>query len=165
MYASENFAKLTSADKGAIGELKACVWLLSQGYEVYRNISAVGIFDIVAIKDGLVKKIDVKLYGGCNRRKQEECKTFGGNVLYLMPDGAFKWDYEQDSAYNKLSHICLVCAKAFKAYEKKRKFCSSNCKMIYAKSYRADYQKSCVNNKTFLKERKHAVRLYTSTAS
>lgn len=47
---------------GAIGELLACTWLMAKGYEVFRNVSAVGPADIVAVhrKTGAVHKFDVK---------------------------------------------------------------------------------------------------------
>lgn len=46
--------------KGAIAEYKASIWLLEQGYEVYRNVSPAGPVDLIAIKDGQVIEIDVK---------------------------------------------------------------------------------------------------------
>ncbi len=46
---------------GDIAELRACVWLSEEGYEVFRNISASGPVDIVAVKDGEVLLIDVKV--------------------------------------------------------------------------------------------------------
>lgn len=38
--------------KGTLSELKGCVWLLEQGYDVFRNISPSGKVDIIAIKFG-----------------------------------------------------------------------------------------------------------------
>ena len=46
--------------KGAVAELKATAWLLQQGYEVFRNVSPYGPYDIIAIKDDIIEKIDVK---------------------------------------------------------------------------------------------------------
>jgi hypothetical protein len=46
--------------KGARNELAAIVWLLDQGYEVFRNVSAHGSIDVIAVKDGEVTRIDVK---------------------------------------------------------------------------------------------------------
>lgn len=36
--------------KGAFAELKAASWLLSEGYEVFRNVSQHGSVDIIALK-------------------------------------------------------------------------------------------------------------------
>jgi len=46
--------------KGAHCELVATAWLLKEGYEVFRNVSQHGIIDVVAMKDGLLHKFDVK---------------------------------------------------------------------------------------------------------
>jgi hypothetical protein len=47
---------------GTINELKAQIWLLNQGYEVFSNVKATGIADLVAwnIKTNQVLKVDVK---------------------------------------------------------------------------------------------------------
>jgi len=52
--------KVNNNFKGAHSELIACVWLMGQGYEVYRNISPSGPIDIIAIKDNIISKFDVK---------------------------------------------------------------------------------------------------------
>lgn len=46
--------------KGAHSELIACAWLLSQGYEVFRNVSAFGLTDVIAQKGGRILLLDVK---------------------------------------------------------------------------------------------------------
>src|SRR6185436_18372888 len=46
--------------KGAHSELIACAWLLAQGYEVFRNVSAVGLTDVIAQKGGQILLLDVK---------------------------------------------------------------------------------------------------------
>lgn len=45
---------------GTLSELKAMAWLVEQGYEVFRNISAEGPFDLIAIRPGETIYIDVK---------------------------------------------------------------------------------------------------------
>lgn len=35
--------------KGALAELKAASWLLSQGYEVFRNVSPFGAVDLISM--------------------------------------------------------------------------------------------------------------------
>jgi Holliday junction resolvase len=49
---------------GARSELIACAWLLTEGYEVFRNISPCGHIDIVALKDGKTFYFDVKTRTG-----------------------------------------------------------------------------------------------------
>lgn len=46
--------------KGAASELLASIWLMGQGYDVFRNVSQYGLFDIVAFKNDELIKIDVK---------------------------------------------------------------------------------------------------------
>ena len=46
--------------RGALSELRACAWLLEQGYEVFRNVSDRGCIDVVALKDGETFYFDVK---------------------------------------------------------------------------------------------------------
>lgn len=45
---------------GAAHELVACAWLLSKGYEVFRNVCPNGPTDVVAIRGPEVVRIDVK---------------------------------------------------------------------------------------------------------
>jgi hypothetical protein len=52
-----------SKHRGAHSELTACLWLLEQGYEVFRNISQHGIADVVAFRGDEILKIDVKTLG------------------------------------------------------------------------------------------------------
>ncbi len=46
--------------QGAYSELAAAVYLLKQGYEVFRNLSPCGPVDLVAIRDDEILQIDVK---------------------------------------------------------------------------------------------------------
>jgi Holliday junction resolvase-like predicted endonuclease len=52
--------EMDTAHKGAQSELIACAWLLSQGYEVFRNVAATGAIDIIAMRDGELHYFDVK---------------------------------------------------------------------------------------------------------
>lgn len=51
--------KLSNSNLGALHELKACTFLLEQGYTVFRNISPVGKADLVAWKKESMFLIDV----------------------------------------------------------------------------------------------------------
>lgn len=52
--------KIEALKRGAAHELLACAWLLSKGYEVFRNVSVTGPVDLVAIKGDEKLLIDVK---------------------------------------------------------------------------------------------------------
>ena len=47
--------------RGAMAELMACAWLLRNGFEVFRNVSSVGLIDVVAWKDGQFYAFDIKM--------------------------------------------------------------------------------------------------------
>lgn len=52
--------KLTPGTKGAIGELRAAVYLMKRGFSVYRCESPHAPFDLVAYKDGTCHRVEVK---------------------------------------------------------------------------------------------------------
>lgn len=54
------YSLLRSGVVGAIGELKASVWLLEQGYEVYRAVSPHSSSDLVVVKDGEMFAVEVR---------------------------------------------------------------------------------------------------------
>jgi hypothetical protein len=80
---------------GGIVELKACVWLLQQGYEVFRNVLPCGLADIMAWnkETGEILKINVKTLGiNRNRRKKNTYHWKG------VPNGVrcLGWDRDTD---------------------------------------------------------------------
>jgi Holliday junction resolvase-like predicted endonuclease len=91
--------------KGALAELKATTWLLQQGMEVFRNVSAFGEVDII-IRDpqsGDLKQVDVtmgtyytKKDGGLSISfNKKVTRPDGVIVLVLMPDDKFIWSDER----------------------------------------------------------------------
>src|SRR5262249_15828766 len=50
--------KAATKHRGAQTELLACAFLLGEGYEVFRNISAHGTADIIACRGGGLLRID-----------------------------------------------------------------------------------------------------------
>lgn len=62
-------AKMSTGTKGAQSEYQAVIWLLEQGYEVYRNASPNGDVDLIAKKDNQFIEIDVKTVNRNNRAK------------------------------------------------------------------------------------------------
>jgi hypothetical protein len=48
---------------GARSELTAAAWLLDRGYDVFRNVSAHGVIDLIGIKNGKVHFFDAKSAG------------------------------------------------------------------------------------------------------
>lgn len=52
---------------GSTSELSACVFLMRSGYDVFRSLAANTPFDLVAYKDGVLYKVEVKT----GRRRKE----------------------------------------------------------------------------------------------
>lgn len=78
---------------GTLSEIKACVWLIENGYEVFRNISQYGPIDLIAIKDGEIIKIDVttanlykKADGGRTLCFAKEKLKKGCHVMIVLGD-------------------------------------------------------------------------------
>lgn len=80
---------ITHKHKGAHSELIASAWLIEQGYEVFRNVSQHGYIDIIAIKDGIVYKFDVKT--AFKKDLNLSLKSYhienGINFLFVYRDG------------------------------------------------------------------------------
>lgn len=57
---ANNFINLSRGTIGALAELMACVDLMRNGYEVFRAMSPSSDCDVIAIKDGITHKIEVR---------------------------------------------------------------------------------------------------------
>lgn len=75
--------------KGAVCELTACAWLLEQGYEVFRNVSAFGHADIVAWKGDEILKLDVKSIANGLPALSNEQRLNGIRILGVHVGGCF----------------------------------------------------------------------------
>src|SRR5688572_690616 len=58
--AAKRLNPVPNKHRGGWAELIASAWLLERGYEVFRNVSAVGPIDLVAIRGDETLLIDVK---------------------------------------------------------------------------------------------------------
>ena len=85
---------------GASSQLRAELWLLEQGYEVFRNVSAHGPIDIIAIKGNQILKLDVKTARSVGENPSfswsdahlltPEQETLGVRALLVRGDGSFE---------------------------------------------------------------------------
>jgi hypothetical protein len=105
--------------RGAWGELVACSWLLSQGYAVYRNVSAYGLVDVAAIKGGEVLFLDIKTGKGRLKDKQTAA---GVLILGVDADGTCKIEWPRP---------CIVCGETFRAKVREQRFCTPACQGRY----------------------------------
>ncbi len=131
--------KTSPGDVGAKNEMIATVWLLEQGYDVFRNVSPNGPVDIIAMKDGKTLLFDVKgvsEYKGkaSSPRISQHQKDLGVAVLKVSSVGCeVDWNPRHLGAtdYRNCSH----CSAVFVSHTESHKvFCSKRCQQ---KSYRA----------------------------
>jgi len=52
--------ELSGCYKGVIHEMTATIWLMTQGYQVFKNVCPSGPIDLIAIRDTEIIRIDVK---------------------------------------------------------------------------------------------------------
>lgn len=109
--------------KGAASELVAAAWLLTQGYEVFRNVSPHGLIDIVGIKEGMVEYFDVRSankQGEANRLSDEAVEK---NVKMLAVYRDNHCEIVPPKIKPKL--FCKQCGKSLTG--RRSVFCSTFC--------------------------------------
>ena len=93
---------ISNASLGALSELVACAWLLREGYQVFRNVSPHGPYDVVAIKGDDVIRIDVKTI----RRYGSEGKYPIPNHKLRAPDAVILYvDAEDQRCVFRISDL------------------------------------------------------------
>ena len=97
---------------GARSEMIACVWLLDQGYEVFRNVSQCGLIDVVAIKGGEVLRLDIKgkKSGTASTRLKKAQIEAGVRCLSVVDGVCTIHDLNVDVSKER---TCRRCKKAF----------------------------------------------------
>lgn len=118
---------------GSYGELKATLWLMDQGYDVFRNVSSMGLIDLVAIKDDEVLKIDVK-YSRTGNKLGASSK---GSNATIQREKGIKWLYvlgdkfeiaDAPDAKGRETRKCSICQKHFRTnIGSAQKTCSPEC--------------------------------------
>lgn len=123
--------------KGAHNELIAAAWLLKNGYAVFRNVSAHGPVDLIAMKDAQITLIDVKAaisYKGKMLAPYltEKQITMGVKAMAVFPDGSCELDTGLIATQRRTGtkHNCKQCAVTFES-KRRTLFCTSVCKSSY----------------------------------
>jgi hypothetical protein len=117
--------------KGAKGELIACAWLLSEGYEVFRNVSPFGIIDVVAIKDNKISYFDVSTRPKLPTEAQIEA---GVRIICVNDDGNCEiCEFTSMSLRNsiKLTKTCDQCGNSYKPHRYRQRFCTKQCNHMF----------------------------------
>ena len=136
---------MDTGNKGALNELIASTWLLKQGYHVFRNLSAYGPVDLVAMKDDKVLLIDVKagfIYKGKKHPTRLTKKQLALNikVINVYSDSSCVMDENPPTAgyKNPQKFNCLQCGVEFESAYDTSKYCSVKCcNLFHRLKYRA----------------------------
>lgn len=117
---------------GAQNELLATIWLLKQGYEVFRNVSFHGDVDIVGMKEGVVSLFDVKK----SFKKADGSSAvvslkpsqiaLGVKLLCVYPDETFEIFTNPKTSLGQ-AFDCPECGVNFIKRRGKQKYCCSDC--------------------------------------
>ncbi len=127
---SKYWDTFTSNKKASIAEITACQWLLLQGYDVYKNVSAWGAADIVAVNKNEVILVDVcisasnqDIKSACAKTRESE----GYNIkfLYVLPDGSCKW---REELYPMETRTCPSCGTSYEVKAKKSQKTCDKCR-------------------------------------
>jgi Holliday junction resolvase-like predicted endonuclease len=125
---------------GARNEMLATVWLLNQGYQVFRNVSAHGPIDIIGLKNGKFEHFDVKMaythksrQAASRPRIKQEQKELNVKILRVYDNGICDIDENPpligDPARIALfgSRNCTRCGEAFEATHHRQTRCAKDC--------------------------------------
>lgn len=119
--------------RGAWSELVATSWLIEHGYEVFRNVSATGLADLVAhhFETGKTWLVDVKTCAVyCNKdgsyyvsgtKLSKDQTALGVRPLYVTHDGIVEWDTRLIAGvYERLQPIVRTRVKTANRISSKR---------------------------------------------
>jgi Holliday junction resolvase-like predicted endonuclease len=132
-----------SKHQGAHNELLATVWLLRQGYEVFRNVSAHGPIDLIAMKAGTIfffdaKKVDYRADGSMGfARITKEQAALGVKIIRVFADGncAIDDDPLVVGSNTCAPRHCEGCSKIFTPIRGGR-YCADACRQVAWKKSR-----------------------------
>jgi hypothetical protein len=92
--------------RGAQTELLACTYLLGEGYDVFRNISAHGLVDIIACRGTELLRIDVKSGGSPKLKPAQE--RDGVVILHVDEHGVCEFDTDRKRRFAEVVGATLA---------------------------------------------------------
>lgn len=119
------FVGVAKRHVGTANEIEATLWLLNQGYDVFRNVSPHGPIDLIARRDDEILYLDVK--GVKSPSATEEQIKLG--VKFLMVSDAGCEIIDPPSVWRE----CKYCDREFTTSRKDKLFCSGLCESRDAK--------------------------------
>ncbi len=120
--------------QGAKSELIASAWLISQGYEVFRNVSPFGPIDIIGIKNEVISFFDIKTYNPALRARHTitaEQQKHNVKIITVDKSGCCVIDMCPPLEGHTLAKPCKSCGIVFQRCRGRREgdiFCSSKCR-------------------------------------
>jgi hypothetical protein len=136
--------ELKRKHSGAANELAAMLWLLRQGYDVFRNVSQHGSIDLIAVRNGEFLKLDVKGvegFGATGLRETAvttEQRELDVKILLAKSGGVFEI---LDLPPPRSERICLGCGKPFMPRKYSMTFCAKYCRQRW---YRLQRKQECL---------------------
>jgi hypothetical protein len=117
--------------QGARSELVACVWLLDNGYEVFRNVSPCGD-DLVAISaEGEIIRLDVKTCRGTYQKITDNQIKNSVLPIHVMDDGTCVIEHNPKGRGGFKRAKCEFCGIDFWGRKWAERFCSDKCRTKY----------------------------------
>jgi len=113
--------------KGARSEFVAVAWLLSLGYEVFKNVSFHGDVDIIAWKDGTFEYFDIKTINNTTVRYSLLPSQLNRNVKVLGVNLVDNSCRIIEPSLKFMETVCIECKQSFKGRTFKHKYCGPKC--------------------------------------
>lgn len=136
-----SYSDISFGQRGTHNELVAMVWLMQQGYEVFRNSSPHGSVDVIGLKNGQVELFDIKKasyrHDGAIARPKftQSQKSLGVKCICVFEDGTCTFDERERFEGDIVERECMGCGGKFiLARGQKRTFCSPRCSLAARKA-------------------------------
>ncbi len=116
--------------KGALAEHRAIAWLLDRGYDVFRNVSAHGPVDIIAMRDAEILLLDAKtLKEGKllhpDKKLTAEQRKLGVKLVLVTPEDCMIGGGPIGV------RVCPHCSSCFRPRRQTATFCSQRCADLF----------------------------------
>jgi hypothetical protein len=108
---SQSLLKLFENHRTAQTQLLACIYLLGEGYELFRNVSPHGMADIVACKGDEVLRIDVKSGRGAKltpEQEEEGIIILHVDILHVDENGHCEFDTDRKQRLAEVARATLA---------------------------------------------------------
>lgn len=116
---------MNSSRQGDVGEYLAVIWLLSEGWEVFKNVASKGPGDLVAVKNKTILMIDVKYTIQVHYPTGEDKRI---TYMCIDPDGSVQFKPHVELAFPEKVIPCQSCGEVFEPLSMDHRYCSQSCR-------------------------------------